>query len=64
MLTEARATRPHRKPIPLGAVLWVVPLLAGPVAWMWTGEWRWCVTGIVVALVTVVLGTVFTPPAR
>lgn len=37
---------PKRRPVhPLVAVGFAV-LLAGLLGWIWTGEWRWAVTGI------------------
>ena len=73
MLTEPRdgvrtvrngALPPQRRPLTLASTLWTVPLLGGPVGWMWAGDWRWMVTGLLVAIATLIIGVTVTPPAR
>lgn len=43
-------------------VVALTALLAGLVAWLWTGEWRWAVTGVAVLFVGIVALTL--PPGR
>lgn len=42
---------------PLGA-LGFIALTAGLVAWLWTEEWRWAVTGLAVLLALAIVGAV------
>lgn len=45
-----------RKPLhPLGHASYLI-MLAGYVAWAWTGEWRWGLTGFLVFLAVAALG--------
>jgi hypothetical protein len=47
-------TAPARPLHPLGAV-GVLALVAGLLAWLWDGQWRWAVTGAVVILLAALL---------
>ena len=42
----------QRKPT-IGApeVIFVTCLALGALGWLWAGEWRWCVSGLLLALV-------------
>lgn len=44
----------------LTAALGLALLTAGLIAWVWTGEWRWALTGLASLLVT----AVFAPAAN
>lgn len=55
--------RPTHPVVVAGFLLFV----AGLLGWMWTGEWRWAVTGLILLLAAAVLSgaldTKVTPPA-
>lgn len=42
---------------PVGAAGFAA-LILGLIAWLWTGEWRWAVTGVAVLLICAVAGAV------
>lgn len=51
-----KPTKPDPKPLqPLGFAATAV-LAAGVLACLWTGEWRWAVTGLVLGLVLAAAG--------
>lgn len=46
----------EQQPIALAVKVGFVLLALGCLAWLWTGEWRWAVTGLVALLVGAVVG--------
>lgn len=49
------ASKPSKPLHPLGAVGLLV-LAAGLLAWLWLGEWRWAVTGLVALVALAAVG--------
>lgn len=49
----------------LFAAVAVALVAFGGLAWLWSGEWRWAVTGVVTALTVAIVGVAVstTPPA-
>lgn len=45
-----------RKPLHPAAALGFIALTAGLCAWLWTGEWRWAVTGLAALLTGAIVG--------
>lgn len=46
----------ERRPLHPVGLLGVAALVAGPLAWLWEGDWRWAVTGAGIALVLLTVG--------
>ncbi len=46
----------NRKPLDPALILGLLALLAGLLAWVWLGDWRWAATGLAALLACAVLG--------
>jgi hypothetical protein len=54
----------EKKPLhPIGAVGLVLFVL-GLLAWLWLGEWKWAVTGLVLFFTAAVIGTALDGKAK
>lgn len=54
-------TEERKQPLHPLAAAGFVALAGGLLGWLWTGEFRWAITGLVLLLVLTVVSAVWTP---